>query len=43
MFQAGKSSVISKMHITLFFRFYTVYDINVKMSEGTFCRIKVNI
>ena len=31
------------MHIILFFRFYTVYDINVQMSEGTFCRVEVQL
>ena len=40
MFSACKKSVISKMRITLFFRFNTVYDINVKMPDGTFCRVK---
>ena len=39
MFSACKNSVISKMCITLFFRFNTVYDINLKMSEGAFCRV----
>ena len=43
MFEACKNSVISKMHITLFFPFYTVDDVNVKMSEGTFCRVEVHI
>ena len=43
MFQAYIYSVILKMHITCFPRFFTVSHANVEMSEGTFCRAEAHI
>ena len=43
MFKDYKYSVISKMHITLFFRYLLLSTSNIRMSEGTFCRIEVHI
>ena len=38
-----KYSVISKTYITLFFHFLSLPTSNVRMSEGTFCRVEVHI
>ena len=38
-----KYSVISKTYITLFFHFLPLPTSNVRMSEGTFCRVEVHI
>ena len=43
MFKHYKHSVISIMHITYFFRFLLLSTSNVKMSEGTFCRVVVQL
>ena len=40
---AFKYSVISKTYITLFFRYLLLSTCNVRMSEGTFCRVEVHI
>ena len=43
MFKDYKYSVISKRYITSFFRFLLLSTSNVRMSEGTFCRVEVHI
>ena len=43
MFKDYKYSVISITHITSFFRFLLLSTSNVRMSEGTFCRVEVHI
>ena len=43
MFKDYKYSVISITHITYFFRFLLLSTSNVRMSEGTFCRVAVHI
>ena len=43
MFKDYKYSVISKTYITSFFRFLLLSTSNVRMSEGTFCRVEVQI
>ena len=41
MFKDYKYSVISKTYIASFFRFLLLSTSNVRMSEGTFCRVEV--
>ena len=43
MFKDYKYSVISKMYITSFSSFLLLSTSNVRMSEGTFCRVEVHI
>ena len=44
MFKDYKYSVISVTHITyFFFAFLLLSTSNVRMSEGTFCRVEVHI
>ena len=43
MFKDYKYSVISITHITYFFRFLLLSTSNVRMSEGTFCRVEVHM
>ena len=43
MFKDYKYSVISKTYITSFSRFLLLSTRNVRMSEGTFCRVEVHI
>ena len=43
MFKDYKYSVICKMYIASFFRFLLLSTSNVRMSEGTFCRVAVHI
>ena len=43
MFKDYKYSVISKTYITSFSRFLLLSTGNVRMSEGTFCRVEVHI
>ena len=43
MFKDYKYSVISITHITSFFRFLLLSTSNVRMSEGTFCHVKVHM
>ena len=43
MFKDYKYSVISITYITSFFRFLLLSTRNVKMSEGTFCRVEVHL
>ena len=43
VFKDYKYGVISKPYITSFSRFLLLSTSNVKMSEGTFCRIEVHI
>ena len=44
MFKGYKYSVISKTYMTcFFFRFFDASTGNVRMSEGTFCRVEVHI
>ena len=43
VFKDNKYSVISKTYITSIFRFLLLSTGNVRMSEGTFCRVEVQI
>ena len=43
MFKDYKYSVISKTYMTSFFRFLLLSTSNVRMSEGTFCRVEVHM
>ena len=43
MFKGNKYSVISKTYISLVFCFLLLATSNVRMSEGTFCRVEVHI
>ena len=43
MFKDYKYIVISKTYIASFFRFLLLSTSNVRMSEGTFCRVVVHI
>ena len=43
VFKDYKYSVISKTYITSFSRFLLLSTRNVRMSEGTFCRVEVHI
>ena len=43
MFKDYKYSVISITYITSFFRFLLLSTRNVRMSEGTFCRVEVQL
>ena len=43
LFKDYKYSVISKTYITSFSRFLLLSTSNVRMSEGTFCRVEVQI
>ena len=43
MFKDHKYSLISITHIKSFFRFLLLSTSNVRMSEGTFCRVEVHI
>ena len=43
MYKDNKYSVISKAYMTSFFLFLLLSTINVRMSEGTFCRVEVHI
>ena len=43
VFKDYKCSVISKTYITSVFRFLLLTTSNVRMSEGTFCRVEVHI
>ena len=43
MFKEYKSSVIFIRHIKSFSRFLLLSTSNVRMSEGTFCRVEVHI
>ena len=43
MFKDYKYSVTSKTYITLFFHFLLLSTSNIRMSEGTFCRVEVHI
>ena len=43
MSKDNKYSVISKTYITSFFSFLLLSTSNVRMSEGTFCRVEVHI
>ena len=43
MFKDNKYSVISKTYITPFFRLLLLSTSNNRMSEGTFCRVEVQI
>ena len=43
MFKNYKYSVISKTHIAWFFRFLPLSPSNIRMSEGTFCRVEVHM
>ena len=42
-FKDYKYSVISKMYISLFFRYLLLSTSNIRMSEGTFCHVEVQI
>ena len=43
VFKDYKYSIISIMHIKSFFPFLRLTISNVRMSEGTFCRVEVHI
>ena len=43
MFKDYKYSAISKMNFTLFFRYLLLSTSNIRMSEGTFCRVEVHM
>ena len=43
MFKDNKYSVISKTYITSFSHFLLLSTSNVRMPEGTFCRVEVHI
>ena len=43
VFKDYKYSVISVTYITSFFHFLLLSTSNVRMSEGTFCRVEVHI
>ena len=43
MFKDFKYSVISKTYITSFSRFLLLSTSNARMSEGTFCRVEVQM
>ena len=43
MFKDYKYSVICKTYIASFFRFLLLSTSNVRMSEGTFCRVAVHM
>ena len=43
MFKDYKYSVISKMYITSFSRCLLLSTSNIRMSEGTFCRVEVHM
>ena len=43
MFKDYKYSVISKTCITSFFRFLLFSTSDVRMSDGTFCRVEVHV
>ena len=43
VFKDYKYSVISETYITSFSRFFLLSTNNVRMSEGTFCRVEVQM
>ena len=43
MFKGSKYSIIFITHISSFFRFLVLSTSTVRMSEGTFCRVEVQL